>query len=218
MVDTPAKTCPNLTWKKRAMTVERENNKMGEVLPKTKTCIKCGETKPANQFKRRLSLAQSRAVLRNPNITTNYIADSKLCKACQPKRKPPRELTTKEIRTRMSNGDMNSTMGEMKLQQIRQTIPQVRSRVMKEYWEKIKSQPYKTLKRNLQDQLNRYGNRHFASRNLQDATREQNSWNYEQAKIIMKQLLTEAQNGVDIPPLIQIATLIKPKGEAQWNG
>jgi hypothetical protein len=180
-----------------------------------KQCPKCGETKPSTQFKRRLSLAQSRAVLRNPNITTNYMADSKLCKACQPKRKPPRKLSIKEIRTRITNKDMHYITGEMLLEKKKQAIVKGRSRVMKETWEKRKTQPYKTLKRNLQDQLNRYGNRHFASTHLQDATREQNRWNYQEAKRIREDLLNRALNGEDIPPLIQIASLIKPQGEAQ---
>lgn len=86
---------------------------------------------------------------------------------------------------------------------------------MKQYWEGKKTEPYKQLKRYLQDQLNRYGNRHFASKNLQDATREQNRWNYEQAKIIMKDLLDRAQSGEIIPPLIQIASLIPPKPQGE---
>jgi len=180
-----------------------------------KKCSKCGETKPSTQFKRRLSLAQSRAVLRNPNITTNYIADSKLCKDCQPKRKPPRKLSIKEIRTRITNKDMHHITGEALLEKKKQAIVKGRSRVMKETWEKRKSAPYRQLKRNLQDQLNRYGNRHFASKNLQDATRLQNAHNYAQAKLIMADLLDQALNGADIPPLIQIASLIKPQGEAQ---
>ena len=175
-----------------------------------KRCTKCGETKPSTQFKRRLSLAQSRAVLRNPNITTNYMADSKLCKACQPKRKPPRKLTIKEIRTRITNKDMHYITGEMLLEKKKQDIVKGRSRVMRETWEKRKSEPYRQLKRNLQDQLNRYGNRHFASKNLQDATRLQNAHNYEQAKLIMQDLLSRAENGETIPPLIQIASLIPP--------
>lgn len=176
-----------------------------------KTCIKCGQTKPSKEFKRRLSLAQSRAMLRNPNITTNYIADSKLCKDCQPKRKPPRKLTVKEIRTRLTNKDMHYITGELLLQKKRDSIVQGRSRVMREYWQGKKSEPYKKLKRHLQDQLNRYGNRHFASKNLQDATRLQNAHNYEQAKRIMADLLDRASNGETIPHDVQIASLIKPQ-------
>lgn len=176
-----------------------------------KQCTKCKQFKPTNQFKRRLSLAQSRAVLRNPNISTNYIADSKLCKDCQPKRKPPSKLSIKELRTRLTNKDIHHVTGELLLAKKREGINMGRSKVMKETWQKRKSEPYKQLKRYLQDQLNRYGNRHFASRNLQDATREQNRWNYEQAKIIMKDILQRAENGEVIPPLIQIASLIPPK-------
>lgn len=175
-----------------------------------KQCPKCGETKPANQFKRRLSIAQSRAVLRNPNVTTNYMADSKLCKACQPKRKPPRLLNAKEIRTRISNKDIHYIKGEVLLEKLKQDIPKARSRVMKQYWQDKKNEPYAILKRHLQDQLNRYGNRHFASKNLQDATREQNSWNYQEAKRIMRYLLDRAQSGHHVDPTIQIASLIKP--------
>ena len=184
---------------------------------KTKQCPKCNEIKPTSKFKRRLSIAQSRAVLRNPNITTNYMADSKLCKDCQPKRKPPRLLNSKEIRTRMTNGDIPQVIGELKLKQLKEALPNIRSKNMKEEWQRRKAQPYKLLKRHLQDQLNRYGNRHFASKNLQDATREQNSWNYKEAKRIMKDLLEQAENGVEIPPTIQIASLIrnKPQGESQ---
>jgi hypothetical protein len=176
-----------------------------------KTCIKCNQTKPSKEFKRRLSLAQSRAVLHNPNITTNYITTSKLCKDCQPKRKPPRKLTAKEIRTRMTNGDLHPILGEAKLKQKREALNQGRSKVMKEYWQGKKSAPYKKLKRHLQDQLNRYGNRHFASKNLQDATRLQNAHNYEHAKLIMADLLDRALTGETIPHDVQIASLIPPQ-------
>ena len=180
-----------------------------------KQCNTCKQFKPTNQFKRRLTLAQTRATLRQPNATTRFTATSNTCRSCRAQNKRRKPLTAKEIRSKITSGDMPKILGEMKLEEIRQAIPQTRSRVMKEHWGKIKSAPYRQLKRNLQDQLNRYGNRHFASKNLQDATRLQNSWNYQEAKRIMQHLLTEAQNGVDIPPLIQIASLIKPtEGEA----
>jgi hypothetical protein len=185
-------------------------------LPKTKTCAVCKQTKPSAEFKRRLTLAQSRAMLRNPNITTRYTADSKRCKACQQLLKRTKPLTAKDIRTKVTSGDMPKILGEMKLQQLRESLPKMRSKIMKEHWHNIKrTLPYKTLKLKLADQVNRYGNRHFASKHLQDATQEQNSWNYDEAKRIKKDLLEQARNGVEIPSTIQIATLIKPKGEAQ---
>jgi hypothetical protein len=204
MVDIPAKTCPK--WEKFSQTKEKVMTEVRE-----KQCIKCKQTKPSKEFKRRLSLAQSRAVLRNPNITTNYMADSKMCKDCQPKRKPPRKLTVKEIRTRLSNKDMHHITGELLLEKKREQIIQGRSRVMKQYWEDKKNEPIAKLKRHLQDQLNRFGNRHFASKNLQQATQEQNSWNYAEAKRIKNYLLDRAQSGHYVDPTIQIAPLIKPQ-------
>lgn len=177
---------------------------------KEKQCIKCNAIKPSAQFKRRLSLAQSRAVLRNPNVTTNYMADSTMCKSCQPKRKPPRLLTAKEIRTRITNKDIHHITGELLLEKKREGIIQGRSRVMREHWQKIKSKPYDLLKRHLQDQLNRLGNRHFASKNLHAVTQEQNAHNYEHAKLIMRDLLEQAQAGKEVPSTIQLASLIPP--------
>jgi hypothetical protein len=203
MVDIPEKICPK--WEKFSQTQEKVMTEVRE-----KQCIKCGATKPSAQFKRRLSLAQSRAVLRNPNITTNYIADSKMCKDCQPKRKPPRKLTVKEIRTRITNKDMHYVTGELLLEKKREGVNQGRSRVMRQYWETKKNQPIAKLKRHLQDQFNRIRNRHYASKNLQDATKEQNRWNYEEAKRIMQDLLEQAKNGVNVPHDVQIASLTKP--------
>jgi len=133
-----------------------------------------------------------------------------MCKDCQPKRKPPRKLTAKEIRTRISNKDMHHITGERLLEKKREEVIQGRSKVMRQYWETKKNEPIAKLKRNLQDQVNRIGNRHFASKNLQDATKEQNSWNYMEARRIMKDLLEQAQGGREISPNIQIASLIKP--------
>jgi hypothetical protein len=186
---------------------------------KQKQCKVCKQFKPKAEFKRRLTLAQTRAVLKQPNATTRYEADSKRCKACQKLLKRTKPLTSKEIRSKITSGDMHPIKGEMKLERIRQAIPLGRSKVMKEYWDSKKTiTPYKQLKRLLQDQVNRYGNRHFASKNLQDATQTQNSWNYQEARRIMKDLLEQAQGqvkaGTNVPSYINIATLIKPRGEA----
>jgi hypothetical protein len=134
-----------------------------------------------------------------------------LCKACQPKRKPPRKLTAKEIRTRLSNKDMHHITGERLLEKKREEVIRGRSKVMRVYWETKKNEPIAKLKRHLQDQLNRIRNRHYASKNLQDATKEQNRWNYMEAKRIMQDLLEQANDGVNIPHDVQIASLTKNK-------
>ena len=129
---------------------------------RTKTCASCKQTKPIKEFKRRLTLAQTKAYLKQPNATTRYITTSKNCKECRNRAKQRRTkpLTAKEIRTRITSGDMTPMLGEMKLQKIKESIPKMRSKNMKEAWEKRKSAPYKKFKRHLQDQLNRFGNRH----------------------------------------------------------
>jgi hypothetical protein len=205
--------------KKAARFVDKSSTPKEKLMTvRQKTCTKCKQTKPSAQFKRRLSLAQTRAVLKNPNITTNYMADSKLCKACQPKRKPPRKLTAKEIRTRITNKDMHYVTGELLLEKKREGVNQGRSRVMREYWQGKKAEPLNLLKKNLQDQLKRIRNRHYASKNLQKVTQEQNRWNYMEAKRIMKDLLEQARSGREISPETQIASLIKPQPKEKQNG
>ena len=178
---------------------------------KTKLCPKCRQTKPTNQFKRRLSLAQSRAVLRNPNITTNYIADSKLCKACQPKRKPPRLLSIKEIRTRISNGDLHPILGEAKIKELRENIPKIRSRVMKEHWQDKRNAPIKELKKNLAQQVAKFASRYHAtkSNDPHHANLPQHKYSYDEAKRVRDDLLSRATSGEAIDPTIKINELIK---------
>jgi hypothetical protein len=177
-------------------------------------CKTCGQIKPKKEFLKRLTLAQTRAFLKQPSATTRFIATSKNCKTCQAKlkRHSKRPLTAKQIRTKITSGDMHPIQGELKLQQLKESLPKTRSRVMKETWQKRRAQPYKQLKRHLQDQLNRFGNRHFASKNLQEATQLQNAHNYIEAKRIMRDLLEQAEKGTNVPLDIQIASLIKPKG------
>lgn len=176
-----------------------------------KQCPKCGETKPNAQFKRRLSLAQSRAVLRNPNITTNYMADSKLCKACQPKRKPPRLLTDKEIRNRITDGDLRRGLGEAILARRKVELPQRRARAMKEHWQKLKTEPIHQLKKFIGQQVAKFGKRHNKSHCLQHATKEQNRWNYMEAKRVRDELVRRIDNGDHIDPTIDIQTMFRPK-------
>ena len=173
-------------------------------------CANCGESKPKKEFLKRLTLAQTRALLKQPSATTRFTTTSKHCKTCREKKRSRKPLTAKQIRSKITTGDMPRLLGEMKLQQIREAIPKTRSKVMKETWQKRKAKPYETLKRHLQDQVNRIGNRHFASKNLHEVTRLQNAHDYQEARRIMKDLLEQAQSGREISPNIQIASLIKP--------
>ena len=70
-----------------------------------KTCAKCGESRPLNQFTYLATYAQSKAWGRAGNVRMTL--ESKNCKACRPKRKSVNQLTKKEIHNRVRSGDMN---------------------------------------------------------------------------------------------------------------
>ena len=70
-----------------------------------KTCAKCGESRPLNQFTYLATYAQSKAWGRAGNVRMEIT--SKLCKDCRPKRKSVNQLTKKEIHNRVRSGDMN---------------------------------------------------------------------------------------------------------------
>jgi hypothetical protein len=90
---------------------------------------------------------------------------------------------------------------------------------MKEYWHKKKQEPLKLLKKNLQNQINTYCNRHNAYRatvnKLENPSPEQHAMlrqhreNYEQAKQIRDNLIKQLQEGKQIDPHIKIVTLLK---------
>ena len=73
-----------------------------------KTCAKCGESRPLNDFTYLATYAQSKAWGRAGNVRMELT--SKNCKACRPKRKPPMKLSAKEIHNRVQTGDMNAGM------------------------------------------------------------------------------------------------------------
>ena len=189
-----------------------------------KQCTRCNETKPINEFKRRLTIAQSRAMLRNPNIKTNYITTSKRCKACQAELKRHRPLSTKEIRTKISTGDLHKTIGEAMLEERRKAIPETRSRVMKEYWAKKKTEWVTPLKAKIQRQVAKYKNRYQAYRRNLEKSNEagkpsttaqhakliQHSWNYKEAQRVRDEVFKQIDKGKRYEPLFHIQTLIKP--------
>ena len=70
-----------------------------------KTCAKCGESRPLNQFTYLATYAQSKAWGRAGNVRMTL--ESKNCKDCRPKRKSVNQLTKKEIHNRVRSGDMN---------------------------------------------------------------------------------------------------------------
>jgi hypothetical protein len=184
---------------------------------KTKLCASCGEFKPIKHFKRRLTIAQSRAVLNNPKINSPYMATSKNCAECrlQTKRRTP--LSIQEIKNKMVTGDIHKQLGENLIAEKTQAIPRRRSKVMKEYWQKKKLGWVDTLKANLQTQVTAYANRYYSYQNQmpeqptdrQHAMLEQHRYNYAEAKRIRQDLLEQAKAGREFSPDTKINELIK---------
>ena len=75
-----------------------------------KTCAKCGESRPLNEFTYLATLAQSKAWGRAGNVRMTL--ESKNCKDCRPKRKPVSKLSAKEIHNKVQSGDMNALMAK----------------------------------------------------------------------------------------------------------
>ena len=186
-----------------------------------KVCTMCEETKPIAQFKRLLTLRQSAFYLKRATRTRLTVISTR-CKTCWHKSKRKTPLTLKDIQRKKLSGDLHTVMADLMTKELRQAIPERRARVMKEYWHKKKQEPLKLLKKNLQQQVNEYCNRHNAYRATvnkisktksptpeQHAMLRQHRENYEQAKQIRDNLIKQLQEGKQIDPHIKIVTLLK---------
>lgn len=114
-----------------------------------KQCNKCKQFKPIAQFKKKLTMAQSRALLKRPTLRNPVETISKNCKACQPKTK----LTPKTLRNKISDGDIHPIIGEAKIKELKQSIIAGRSKVMKEYWQGKQNEIITPWFRNIQQQV-----------------------------------------------------------------
>ena len=208
---------------------DKQNLPNGDICPhevrssaiKTKLCASCGESKPSKDFNRRLTIAQSRAVLNNPKINSRYIATSKNCSECRQQRKRRTPLSVQDIKNKMATGDINRILGEAIVKQKIQAIPRRRSKIMKEYWEKKRLGWIDELKTNLQKQVTAYANRYYSYKNTlsdqeqnlmtpaQHALLSQHSYNYKEAQRVRKDLMEKAKAGTSVPTDIKIETQIK---------
>lgn len=182
-----------------------------------KTCTRCGHTKPIKDFKRRLTLRQSQALLRRPHLKTPTTLISSRCKDCWHETKRRTPLTLKDIQNKKESGDLHVVKADLLIKQIRENRNAKRARVMKEYWQKQKQKPIDELTLNLRQQVAQYKSRYHAlksqTKNKPDphhALLPQHRESYEQAKQIRNDLLARAKAGEVIDPQIKIATLLKP--------
>jgi hypothetical protein len=117
-----------------------------------KTCTKCGETKLLPEFRRVLSLAQTKSLKRVGNV--RLVVSSKNCKDCQPKRKPPRELTLKDLKGRVS------TLTFDKMKEAREAKARMKQGVVRrEAWERQWRTELRTILAPMQREIRRMSDR-----------------------------------------------------------
>lgn len=97
-----------------------------------KKCAKCGTTKPLAQFKKRLSRAQMHARGMKGEVLMTII--SKNCKDCQPKRKPPRKQTPRQLHNMVVSGDISEVKAKLILEERHRMALLVQSRARYEAW------------------------------------------------------------------------------------
>lgn len=199
--------------------ISHQTSNKQELLSSLSLCKSCGEAKSKKEFHRILTLAQSKALLKRPTLKTRHTLYSTLCRDCRNQRKSRAPLTTKQIRNKITSGDMNPTIGEALIKQKREALPKKRAKVMKEYWEKKRLGWVDELKTNLQAQVTTYANRYYSYKNqlgdpnqitpAQHAMLDQHSYNYAEAQRIRKELMKQAKDGREISPDTKINDLIK---------
>lgn len=183
-----------------------------------KVCTMCGETHTIDKFKRRLTKRQSASLMRRESVRTALTVISSRCRFCwhHTKRKTP--LTKKEIINKKASGDLHTVKADLMLKTKKENATAVKSRIMREYWEKQRTAPIKQLEINLRQQVAKYKNRYHAykSQVQKSCTTEQTTdshhallrqhrENYEMAKAVRKDLLTRAKAGEPIDVDVVIA-------------
>jgi len=162
-----------------------------------KVCTMCGETKPREEFKRVLTKRQSASLLRRPSISSPISVISSRCKSCWSAIKSRKPLTIKQIKNKKASGDLHATIADIMLKTKKENANAIKSRVMKEYWEKQKTAPIKALEKTLRQQVAKYANRYHAtkSKDPHHALLRQHRENYEMAKRARDELLSRAKAG-----------------------
>jgi molecular chaperone DnaK (HSP70) len=140
-------------------------------------------------------------------VQTALTVISSRCRFCwqQTKRKTP--LTIKDIKNKRASGDLNQTLADIMLKTRKENANLIKSRVMKEYWEKKRAEPIKQLETNLRQQVAKYRNRYHAtkSKDPHHALLRQHSENYKRAREVRDDLLSRARAGEVIDPNVLIA-------------
>lgn len=182
-----------------------EKQSMGEVLPKQtqdlKTCTVCKESKPRKQFKRTLTLAQSRAMLQRPQLSKPHTLISALCKDCQnqlKRNKAKKPYIASEIRKKIEQGVIHPTIGEQRIKRKMEEANGKKALGQKLRWQKAKMVQVDAHLEAIRTEVAGYRGRYYAYKShlnanyeqiipTQHALLEQHRQNYEDAKDAYKE-------------------------------
>lgn len=156
----------------------------------TLVCKKCGETKARAEFKRRMT-AEEYSIALNRRVETGTTVISSLCRPCQPKRKPLKKLTLKQLRNKITNKRLNPIIGEALIKEKREDINKSRSRVMRERWQKEKNKARDKLKAELDKAVNIAKNAYHAYKRRTETCpikqTRQTKWNSEEERLELEE-------------------------------
>jgi hypothetical protein len=168
-----------------------------------KVCKRCSKTKPIKEFKRKLTLAQSRALLKRPTLRTPHELVSTLCKTCRPDK-----LTAKKIQNRVGDGEIHELVGQALKDKLKRQLKVKQSRSMKRLWQKkrdaVTTPWYLSIRQQVVKKYNYYSLQ--LSRNKHPALTQHAKLDYEIAREIKAGLLLKIKMGeglkMDIYPRV----------------
>jgi hypothetical protein len=108
-----------------------------------KNCTKCGESHDIAQFRYLATLAQTKKWGKAGNVRMEV--ESKYCKNCRPKRKPPSQLSAKEIHNRVQSGDMSEYTAKMLRAKLARDERNKQAMAARKRWEKVWSAELKEV-------------------------------------------------------------------------
>lgn len=106
-----------------------------QIAPLMRVCKKCNECKPLALFRYKLTRAQAKQQGYAGNVLVT--AEGKVCKDCRPKRKPLNRLTTKELITKASTGDVHPFIAKSRIAKIKSDALALKARGSAERWQKL---------------------------------------------------------------------------------
>lgn len=119
-----------------------------------KQCPKCLKLKPSTEFKRMLSLTQSRALLKRPTLKTPQEVASKYCNACRPQPKQ----TLKRLQSKISDGIIHPVIGANLIQEHIAKGRKAQSDGMRKLWQKRQDEIITPWYRNIRQQVAKKSN------------------------------------------------------------